>query len=247
VVGRYENGATSDFAFPSTLPPIYLDEEKHALALFRFLNAIGENFQGGPLEFYSRSVAPGVYCIVETSRFNCRDLESLRRRALLAQSNPVTFNPDTSRSEALAQNRIINDELEAYTRSIREERPVYYYIVAPAKCLIRLFTASSTHPMFGGYPTMRRLWLPFRLGIDGMAWVLQLSFSAAVLWGWSRSAGKRELALVAGIVGYFYFIHALLFRMSDPRYVVVVLPLLVMITAGFGSAVLGREDMDKIG
>ena len=245
VVGRYENGATSDFAFPSTFYPLYLDEGKHSLALIRFLNAIGENFQGGPLAFYSRSVAPGVYCIVETSRFNCRDLENLRRRALLAQSNLVTFNPDTSRSEALAQNRVINDELEAYTRSIREERPVYYYIVAPAKCLIGLFTASSTHPMFGGYPTMRKLWLPFRVGIDGMAWVLPLFFSAAVLWGWSRSAGKGELALVAGIVGYFYFVHALVFRMSDFRYVIPVLPLLVMVTVSFGSRVLGREDVAK--
>jgi hypothetical protein len=242
MVGRYENGATRDFAFPSTFPPIYLDEAKHGMALFRFLNAIGEEFQGGPLEFYSRSAAPGIYCIVETSRFNCQDLENLRRRALLTQSDPVTFNADTPRSEALAQNRIINDELEAYTRSVREERPVYYYIVAPSKCLLRLFTASSTHPMFGGYPTMRRLWLPFRLGIDGMTWVLQLAFPAAVLWGWSRSAEKGKFALVAGIVAYFYFVHPLVFRMSDPRYVVPVLPLLVMITTGFGSAVLGRVE-----
>jgi hypothetical protein len=91
------------------------------------------------------------------------------------------------RSEALAQNRIVNDELTAYTRSIREERPMYYYIVAPAKCLIRLFTASPTHPMFGSYATMRRLWLPLRLGIDGVVWVLQLFFAAAVLCDWSRS------------------------------------------------------------
>ncbi len=245
VVGRYENGATRDFAFPSTLPPIYLDEAKHGMALFRFLNAIGEEFQGGPLEFYSHSAAPGVYCLVETSRFNCQDLENLRRRALLTQSNPVTFNTDTPRSEALAQNRIINDELEAYTRSIREERPVYYYIVAPAKCLIRLLTASSTHPMFGGYPAMRKLWLPFRLGIDGIVLVLQLSFPAAVLWGRSRSAEKEKLALIFGVVGYFYFVHALLFRMSDFRYVVPVLPLLVMVTVSFGSGVLGRGDVAK--
>jgi hypothetical protein len=246
VVGRYVNGAARDFAFPSTLPPIYLDEAKHSLALFKFLNAIGEEFQGGPLEFYSRSSAPDVYCIVETSRFKCRDLENLRRRALLAQSNPVTFNPDTPRSVALAQNRIVNDELEAYTRSIRQERPVYYYFVAPAKCLIRLLTASSTHPMFGRYHTMRRLWLPFRFGIDGIAWALQLSFSAAVLWAWSRSSEKGKLALVAGIVVYVYFVHALVFRMSDPRYVVPVLPLLVLTTAGLLSAVLSREDVDQL-
>jgi len=244
VVGRYENGAASDFALPSTIHPLYFDETKHSRALIGFLKAIGEDWQVEPW-FYLRSVAPGVNCSVETSRFDCRDLENLQRRALLAQSDFFTFNPDTPRSEALAQNRIINDELEAYTRSVREERPVYYYIVAPAKCLMRLFAASSTYRMFGGYPTMSRSWLPFRLGIDGMAWVLQLSFSAAVLWGWSRGAEKGKLALVSGIVGYFYFVHALLFRMSDFRYVVPVLPLLAMITVSFGSVVLGREDVAK--
>lgn len=237
VVGRYKNGATSDFALPSTLPPIYLDEAKHSQALIGFLRAIGEDWQ--------RSVAPDVNCIVETSRFDCRALENLRRRALLAQSDVLTFNPDTPRSEALAQNRIVNHELEAYTRSIREERPVYYYIVAPAKYFVRLLTASSTYSMFGKYRTMSRSWLPFRFGIDGMAWVLQLSFSAAVFWGWSRSAEKGKLALVSGIVGYFYFVHALLFGMSDFRYVVPVLPLLVMVTVSFGSGVLGREDVAK--
>ncbi len=244
VVGRYESGAASDFAFPSAFHPVYLDEAKHSQALIGFLKAIGEDWQVQPW-FYSHSVAPGVNCIVETSRFDCRDLENLRRRALLAQSNLVTFNPDTPRSEALAQNRIINDELEAYTRSVKKEHPVYYYIVAPAKYLIRLLTASSTYRMFGGYPTMSRSWLPFRLVIDGMAWVLQLSFSAAVLWGWSRSVEKGKLALVCGVVGYFYLVHALLFRMNDFRYVVPVLPLLVMITVSFWSAVLGREDADS--
>ena len=237
VVGRYKNGATSDFAIPSTLPPNYLDEAKHSQALIGFLKAIGEDWQ--------RSVAPDVNCIVETSRFGCWDLENLRRRALLAQSDVLTFNPDTPRAEALALNRTINDELEAYTRSVRMEHPVYYYIIAPAKNLIRLFAASSTYSMFGKYGTMSRSWLPFRLGIDGMAWVLQLSFAAAVLWGWSRSAEKGKLALVAGIIAYFYFVHALLFRMSDFRYVVPVLPLLVMVTVSFGSGLLGREDVAK--
>lgn len=245
VVGRYENGATSDFALPGAFHPVYLDEAKHSQALIGFLKAIGEEWQVQPW-FYSRSVAPGVNCIVETSRFDCRALENLRRRALLAQSDLVTFNPDTPRSEAVAQNRIVNDELEAYTRSVRNEHPVYYYIVAPAKYLIRLLAASSTYRMFGGYPTMSRSWLPFRLGIDGMAWVLQLSFLAAVLWGWSRSGEKGKLALVSIIVAYFYFVHALLFRMDDFRYVVPVLPPLVMITVSFWWAVLGREDVAKI-
>lgn len=244
VVGRYENGAASDFVLPPALASLYLDEAKHSLALIGFLNAIGEDWQVKPW-FYSRSVAPGVNCIVETSRFDCRDLENLQRRALLAQSDLVTLNPDTPRSEALAQNRIINDELKAYTRSVRAERPIYYYIVAPAKYLIRLLAASSTYRMFGDYATMTSLWLPFRLGIDSMAWILQLSLPAAVLWGWSRSAEKGKLALVSGIVGYFYFVHALLFRVSDFRYVVPVLPLLVMITVSLGSAVLGREDVAK--
>jgi hypothetical protein len=244
VVGRYKNGATSDFALPSTFHPLFLDEAKHSQALIGFLKAIGEDWHV-QFRFYSRSVAPGINCIVETSRFDCRDLENLRRRALLAQSDLITFNPDTPRSEALAQNRIINDELEAYTRSVREERPAYYYIVAPAKYFVRLLAASSTYSMFGGYPTMSRSWLPFRLGIDGTAWVLQLSFSAAAFWGWSRSAEKGKLALVSGIVGYFYFVHALLFRVSDFRYVVPVLPLLVMVTVSFWSGVLGREDVAK--
>lgn len=50
----------------------------------------------------------------------------------------------------------------------------------------------------------------------------------------------------SGIVGYIYFVHPLLFQMSDFRFVVPVLALLVMITVGFGSAVLGRENVAKI-
>lgn len=244
IVGRYEKGATSDFVVPPALASLYLDEAKHSLALIGFLNAIGEDWQVNPW-FYSRPIAPGVNCIVETSRFDCRDIENLQRRALRAQSDFVTFNPDTPPSEAFAQNRIINEELKAYTRSVREERPVYYYIVAPAKYLLRLLFASSTYRMFGEYATMTKLWLPFRLGIDSMTWVLQLSLPAAVLWGCSRSAETGKLALVAGIVGYFYFVHALLFRMSDFRYVIPVLPLLVMITVSFASGVLVERMWPK--
>lgn len=227
IMGRVQSGATKDLALQPSLHPLFLDPDKHTEALTAFLGAMGEDWQNAGW-FYSGERTP---CRVVTSRFDCAAVASVQQRAQATQSNLITHRPDVDRDWAVQENRRISEELRAYAESIRHERPGHYYGVAPLVYLARFISASSTHRMFGDYTTMNPKLRPFRLAIDSLWWLLEALFAALLVLRARRVCGTPSLALLTAIVLYFYSVYTLVFRMNDFRYLVPVLPLVVVTIA----------------
>ena len=227
ILGRIQSGATKDLALQPSLHPLYLDPEKHTTALIAFLRAQGEDWQDARW-FYSSERTP---CNVVTSRFDCAMVSRVQERAKATQSNLTTRRPSVDGIWAAKEDQWISQELRSYAQSVRDERPAYYYLIAPSKYLARFVTSSSTHRMFGDYSTMNSTLRPFRIVIDSFWWLLEALFVSLLLVRGTRIHRVPALALVTAIVLYFYGAYAVVFRMNDFRYLVPILPLLVTTTA----------------
>jgi hypothetical protein len=216
-------------------PPIYHDPAKHSVAMADFMRALGEEASPRAPWMYTREPVTQAHCIVATSQFDCAALADLKRRVLLAQIDLATLNPETPRGEIEKLNADVREELRRYTRAVRDELPLHYYIVAPARLFGRLVSGSSMDRMFGDYERMTDWLRPFRRAADGAVWVLQVAFVAAVA-SFCRSRVRDRMRQVRGLVfilltiAYFYLVHPIVVRASDFRYLVPVLPLLLMVT-----------------
>jgi hypothetical protein len=202
----------------------------HSAALVEFLMAVGADWELHSW-FYERLPRSEPPCDIETTAFNCDALHSLKRRILRTQIDRSTLNPATPVADIITENAEINTFLRQYIQSVRDERPVYYYVIAPIRYFGRLVGQSVAYRLFGPSETMNPRYRPARLALDIVGWSLQTSFLLLLPRGVRRSADRRGTILVACVVFYFYCVHPLAFRSNELRYVVPVLPLLAMLVA----------------
>jgi hypothetical protein len=184
---------------------------------------MGEDWQDASW-FYSGERTP---CAVVTSKFDCPAIAQLQRRAADVQSDLVTFRTGISTADAVSANQLLSDALDRYARSVRDERPTHYYVVARARYLVRLLRSSSTHRMFGDYATMNPRLRPFRAGVDIIWWIMEALFFGLIVRRLFSLGRSPTLVLIAVTVVYFYGVYAIVFAMNDFRYLVPVAPLLV--------------------
>ena len=130
---------------------------------------------------------------------------------------------------ASIENRIISAKLNRYTQSIKAEHPLYFYIISPIKYLYRTVIASSTDRMLGSYNTTSKKLIPFRVLLDIIFWGLQMVFLFAMVIILRKHLYNYKLLLISSTTIYFYFIHTIVFKSSDFRYLVAILPLMVLI------------------
>ena len=225
IAGRYWSGARQDLALQPSMHPLFEDPARHTRAMVAFLRSQGEDWQN-PTEFYAGTFPP---CGVPTSRFGCDDVSRLQSRALATQSDIVTSKPGVDEAWAALENRAISNELQAFADSVKREKPLQYFVVAPVRYLARLVADTSTRRMFGEYSTMNPRWRPVRLAVDGLWWGMQVLFAISLVRLLTTSKRSWPLMLIASIVVYFYVIYAMVFGMSDVRYLLPVAPLLTAV------------------
>lgn len=225
----------------STWDPTFTDARKHTIDLIEFQQAYGGDWYDDWRWYYASDMTLPPPSIPYTSRFNADSIEVLRREMRAVQRDMFTFEPSTPLEARDSINQVVVSKLRAFTRSIEEERRVIYYGVAPARMVRLQMFSSPTSRMFGGYDTMNRVLVVPRLALDVVAWGLLASTAAAFLLlvrNWRAADGRAVLLLL--IIGYFVSVHAVVFRLPDPRYLVPVMPLTLLAAMGLWGR-LGRR------
>jgi hypothetical protein len=231
IIGNLKYNNILTFTSPSTFAPIYADPAKHTMSLIAFSKAIGEKWEDS--WFYSDNEQYPFDSSIETSKFNRTSLEELKKDIKTAQVNHVLFNDNTPQGKIAELNKSINSRLDLYTKSIKEEKPLNYYLLSSLKSLQRVFTSSSTFRMFGNYTTTSSKLVPFRIILDIIVWVMKVLFIFSLPLILLREWKNFELVFITGIILYFYLIHTIVFKANDFRYIIPVLPLMIVAIQSF--------------
>lgn len=226
---KYNNVLT--LTSPTIFLPAYLDSQKHTMSLINFSKAIGEEWENS--WFYHDSDYYSFDPNLKTSKFNKRSLIELKKEILLTQTSHLTFNPNTPKDKIIKLNKDINRKLDLYTESVKEEKPFRYYIISSINPLKRVIVSSPTHRLYGNYSTMNRRFIPVRLALDFPIWIIEILFILSLPLIFLKERKNFDLILITSIILYFYLIHTVIFKANDFRYVVPILPLMILVLQTF--------------
>ena len=206
---------------PSLFHPSYLKADEHSMEKIQFLKAMGEDWEKSNW-FTSEEKDMQQPCIVQTSAFNMDSLINLK-------TDLIRFDTISNLSAKLTLNAEIKKRLDAYSLAIKKEHLFHYYLLAPAKNLMRIALKSSTHRMFGEYKTMNQKLKPFRFILDSIFWMIELGFILAIFIFIKNRRVDVLTITIFSIILYFYCIHTIVFKSSDNRYLLPIMPFLVLV------------------
>jgi hypothetical protein len=232
IAGNYYYHKKISVTTPTVFHPLFLDQNKHTIELINFLKSIGEDWENNNW-FYSANNDYPYSKNINTSLFNKDSLIKLKQEIQITQSELITFNPSTPDSVIVKLNHHIKQKLNNYTNSVKEEKSFYYYVISPLKYLFKISTASSTQRMFGEYNTMNKHFFIFRIIIDGYVWFIQLCFLIFFIIALIFKRISINDIFISLIVFYFYFIHSVIFRSDDFRYIIPIIPFEIIFANAF--------------
>lgn len=167
---------------------------------------------------------------VSTPEFGRDELLAIRESTLLAcDANLPAEVRRVHRDRAIAR-------LDAFSASLKRDRPSVYYLRAPLRATVRLLATSGTYNLFRR--PFSELSMPARITKLLMS---GLYVSTVVLGLLGIAFGRRATlawALVAAIPIYVIVIHGAYFRFAENRYLVPAYPFLLIFANGFVMAAL---------
>lgn len=206
---------------PSLFHPSYLDSNHHSMEKINFLKTIGEDWEKTNW-FTSNDPELASPYVTQTSIFN---MDSLRQLKL----ELIQFDTISNTASKLKLNLDLKRKLNSYAQAIKIDYPLVYYIVNPIKNLIRISVKSSTHRMFGEYSIMNSSLKFFRFFLDLIFWLIEIVCILTPFFYVRVKYCRSFFVLLLSIIAYFYIIHSLVFKSSDNRYLLPVMPLMAMI------------------
>jgi hypothetical protein len=162
-----------------------------------------------------------------TSKFNSDSLKVVRNWIELY------LKPDLSTHQKLILDSLISAKLDAYTLSIKEEKPFHFYIGSRIKILKLFFGHTGVYNLFHR-PT--NLLSPFEKMVKAIFSLIYLSTVFFGLAGLFTTLIKNKVKINAilffVLTGlYLVFIHPLVMKMDEYRYILPAFPFLVLAAA----------------
>jgi hypothetical protein len=161
---------------------------------------------------------------IYTSKFNIDSLETLRRIIIL-------LNTDTAMPDAQQKiyYKFLVNKFNLYTQSVKQEKPMLYYVIAPLKILKTFLIHSGTYNLFGK-PSNQLNKVEYLVKIFySMFYILTLFLGGiGILLLWKSILRFSVMSLIPVIPAYIIIIHPLVIRASEYRYFVPAFPFMLV-------------------
>jgi len=225
-------------------------EKSHLVPLINFLQSYGGSFSVlepnsdifffRPRAFKMKvKVTPPTY--IYTSKFNYDSLVVVRDLISVIEFFPYSYEVKNEKE------KIVIAKLNAYTVSIKKEKPFLYYVVAPIKLFIRYFVHSGTHNLFDkGSSELSKPLLLIKFFYSFLYILVMIGGSLGMLYLLFTHFRNAQY-LVLSLTGlYFAFVFPLLLRMDQIRYFIPAYPIFLLFTVYLIIELFNRFIAPKI-
>lgn len=171
-----------------------------------------------------------------TSQFNGDSLVNLKKEIDKYEKNAVQLLPNTVQAEQ------ITNRLKRYTASVREEKPILYYLGSRLRLTKSFLLHSGTYNLFSQpFSELTPFQKGFKILYSGFYLVLLFAGLMAAIYfffSWKN-------AFLSAITLYLTLVYPLVLQLDEYRYLVLAYPFLLLLTVLFFHQTKSKKNFTK--